>query len=180
MTNKLPIRCAILTISDRCARGEQEDQSGPALAQVLAAWGWEPELCEVLPDDEYAIAERLASLADQSFDLVVTTGGTGLGPRDRTPEATLRVADRLVPGLAELVRTRTGARFPRAYLSRGVAATRDNCLFLNLPGSPRGAREGLEALADVLPHALEVIREVPGGKDPHEAGIGPGEESIRS
>ena len=166
------IRCAILTISDRCSRGEAEDRSGPEIAQILTSWGWSPEIREILPDEEMQVAERLATLADSGLSLVVTTGGTGLGPRDRTPEATLRVIDRMIPGLAELMRSRTGAGFPRAYLSRGIIAMRRHCLIINLPGSVRGAREGIEALADVLPHALDVIHEDPtkGGAHGPETG----------
>jgi len=170
--NEARIRCAVLTISDRCSRGETEDRSGPELAQILASWGWNPEIREILPDKEMLVAERLATLADSGFSLVVTTGGTGLGPRDRTPEATLRVTDRQVPGLAELLRSRTGAQLPRAYLSRGIIAMRRHCLIINLPGSVRGAREGIEALADVLPHAVDVILEDPakGGAHAPETG----------
>jgi molybdopterin adenylyltransferase len=164
------IRCAVLTVSDRCARGERPDESGPAVCALLASWGWGVERSEILPDEEGQVADRLAELAAEGFDFVVTTGGTGLAPRDRTPEATLRVADRLVPGLAELVRSRTGAEFPRAYLSRGVVALRGRCLLVNLPGSPRGAQESLTALREVLPHAFEVLRERSGGPGAHETG----------
>jgi molybdenum cofactor synthesis domain-containing protein len=164
---KPQIRCAVLTISDRCSQGETEDLSGPEVTRVLTSWGWNPDAREVLPDEELLVAERLATLADSGFSLIVTTGGTGLGPRDRTPEATLRVTDRQVPGLAELLRSRTGAEFPRAYLSRGIIAMRRSCLIINLPGSVRGAREGIEALTDVLPHALDVIHEDPGTDGAH-------------
>ena len=166
--SEMSVRCAVLTISDRCSRGESEDRSGPAVAEALASRGWRPVLCEILPDVEEAIAERIAALADSGYTLVVTTGGTGLGPRDRTPEATLRIAHRPVPGLAELARARTGQRSPRAYLSRGVAALRGRCLIVNLPGSVRGARETLEAIADLIPHALEVIGEEPGRRGAHD------------
>jgi molybdenum cofactor synthesis domain-containing protein len=165
--NEAQIRCAVLTISDRCSRGEAEDRSGPEVAQILASWGWIPEVREILPDEELLVAERLATLADSGYSLILTTGGTGLGPRDRTPEATLRVTDRQVPGLAELLRSRTGAQLPRAYLSRGIIAMRRHCLIINLPGSVKGAREGIEALADVLPHALDVIHEDPSSGGAH-------------
>ncbi len=160
-------RCAVLTISDRAARGIYADRTGPEVAQILTSWGWSPECCEVLPDQERAITDRLAHLADSGFDLILTAGGTGLSARDRTPEATLEVADRLVPGIAEAIRTRTGATFARAWLSRGVAVLRGRCLIVNLPGSVRGARESLEALADLLPHALQVIHEEPGTGSAH-------------
>lgn len=154
------IRTAVLTISDRCSRGERIDESGPLLERTLAGWGRETETRDILPDDEEAIAHRLAELADGGIELILTTGGTGLGPRDRTPEATMRVADRLVPGLPEWIRRQTGDN-PRAYLSRGVAAIRGRCLVLNLPGSPRGAVECLTVAWEILQHALEVIGETP-------------------
>ena len=160
-------RSAVLTISDRCARGEQVDRSGPEVALVLESMGWRNPVREILSDDEDTVADRLAQLADGGCELVVTTGGTGLSPRDRTPEATTRVMDRLVPGLAEMMRARTGVAFPRAYLSRGLAATRGRCLIVNLPGSPRGAAEMLLAIADVLPHAIDVLNEVQGGRGSH-------------
>ena len=152
------IRCAVLTISDRCNRGEAEDQSGKEVTRLMQSFGWNPECIEILPDDEDQIAERLASLSDAGFALIVTTGGTGLGPRDRTPEATLRVVDRQVPGLGELIRARTGALLPLAYLSRGVAGIRGHCLIINLPGSPRGVEECLQAILPALPHAMEVLK----------------------
>lgn len=166
-------RCAVVTISDRCARGQARDESGPALEEELRSWGWLVSERAVLPDEPDAITEKLATLADRGCDLILTTGGTGLGPRDRTPEATLKIAHRVVPGLAELARTRTGAGFPHAYLSRGVAILRNRCLIVNLPGSPRGARDHLAALAEVLPHAVAILREDPrAGRPAH-----PGSES---
>jgi molybdenum cofactor synthesis domain-containing protein len=161
-------RSAVLTISDRCVRGEREDRSGPEVVRALSTLGWEDPIREILPDEEDAIAERLARLADEGCDLILTTGGTGLSPRDRTPEATIRAADRLVPGLGELMRSRTGVGFPRAYLSRGLAATRGRCLIVNLPGSPQGAVEMLHAIAELIPHALQVLNEVPGGRGAHD------------
>ena len=172
-SSRMPIRCAVLTISDRASRGEYADRSGPEVARILAAWGWPPEILEVLPDEESRIADRMAALADSGFDLVVTAGGTGLSTRDRTPEATLCAADRLAPGIMEAVRARTGALFPRAYLSRGIAAMRGRCLLVNLPGSVRGAKESIKALADILPHAIDVLREAPRIEDEHEPRMGP-------
>jgi molybdenum cofactor synthesis domain-containing protein len=160
---------AVLTISDRCARGEQIDRSGPEVAQALATLGRKDPIHEILPDDEDAITRRLTQLADGGCELILTTGGTGLSPRDRTPEATMRAADRLVPGLGELMRSRTGTGFPRAYLSRGLAAARGRCLIVNLPGSPRGAVEMLLAIADLIPHAVDVLNEVPGGRNAHDS-----------
>jgi molybdopterin adenylyltransferase len=170
-SSRMPVRCAVLTISDRASRGEYADRSGPEVARILAAWGWPPEIIEILPDEEAGITDRMAMLADSGFDLIVTAGGTGLSARDRTPEATLRAADRLAPGIMEAVRARTGASFPRAYLSRGIAAMRERCLIVNLPGSVRGARESIDALADLLPHAIDVLREDPRIDGEHEARI---------
>lgn len=168
-TPPVPVRCAVLTISDRASRGEYADQSGPEIARILASWGWAAEVLEVLPDDKSRIEERLAALADSGLDCIVTTGGTGLSMRDRTPEATLRAADRLAPGIMEAVRARTGTQSPLAYLSRGIAAMRGRCLLVNLPGSVRGASESIHALADLLPHAIGVLRGDPGIQKQHDS-----------
>jgi molybdopterin adenylyltransferase len=153
------MRVAILTVSDSVARGRGEDVSGPALAERARELGWEVAAAAVLPDDREAIAAKLAEWIDFGWaDLVLTTGGTGLGPRDVTPEATGAAADRLIPGLAERMRQIGAGSNPRAALSRGVAATRGRGLIVNLPGSPRGAIESLDAVAELLPHALEVLR----------------------
>jgi molybdenum cofactor synthesis domain-containing protein len=154
-------RCAVVTISDRCASGETKDSSGPEVERLLLSWGWIVDARALLPDEPDLVAAKLIELVDRGCDLIVTTGGTGFGPRDRTPEATSRIADRLAPGLPELARARTGASFPRSYLSRGIAALRGKSLIVNLPGSPRGARDHLQAVAEVLPHALTVLREDP-------------------
>lgn len=172
MTGDWKGKSAVLTISDRCSRGEAEDLSGPEVAKILSSWGMNPEVCEILPDNEELISERLAILADSGFSLICTSGGTGLGPRDHTPEATRRVADRQVPGLSELIRSRTGVKVPRAYLSRAIVAMRRHCLIINLPGSVKGAKESIEALEDLLPHALDVINEdrLEGGAHGHRTG----------
>jgi molybdopterin adenylyltransferase len=149
--------------------GKFEDRSGPALKFECQARGWEVVRTAVLPDSEPAIRERLlADCADVSIDIIFTTGGTGLGPRDVTPEATLSAASRLVPGLAELMRRKGGETNPRAALSRGVAALRGATLILNLPGSPEGAIQSFYAVAELLPHAVEIIhgaRHDVGGND---------------
>lgn len=175
-----PFRCAILTISDRAAQGIYEDRTGPEVAAAAAALGWDVVASAILPDDEDGIAGRLRDLADRAeADIVLTAGGTGLGPRDRTPEATARIAERHVPGIAERIRARTGETFPAAYLSRGLAVTRARTLIVNLPGSVRGARDCLAAVADILPHALDVLREDPArgaahpGQEPREPGSSP-------
>ncbi len=151
-------RVGVLTISDSCARGTREDASGPAIQETLRAHGYEVREVRVVPDDRDAIVWELTRFVDVGrYDLVFTTGGTGLGPRDVTPEATLAVCDRLVPGLVELMRAEGLTKTPNAVLSRGVAALRGPTLIINLPGSPKAVREGLEAILDVLPHALEMM-----------------------
>ena len=158
----MPDRAAVVTVSDSTSRGEREDLSGPAVAALLRQSGFEIVDQQVMPDDQSAIESALNSLC-LSADLVVTTGGTGLGPRDVTPEATRAVCDRLVEGIAELMRAE-GVRHTRfAALSRSVCGARGNSLILNLPGSPKGAVESLRSVIDVLPHALQLLR----GKTEH-------------
>lgn len=155
------IRAAVLTVSDRCSRGEALDTAGPAVAALLSE-RLKATVCEAacLPDDRGAIAEKLRAWAGAAAapDLILTAGGTGLGPRDVTPEATLDVLEKRHSGLMELIRSRTGATHPRAYLSRGEAGVVGRTLVINLPGSQRGATECLAAILDVLPHALHALR----------------------
>lgn len=155
------IRAAVLTISDRCSRGEAEDRSGPALADLLrSALHAEVVATRCIPDDRSLIAAtfREWSADTSGIDLLVSTGGTGLSPRDVTPEAAAEVIDRPHPGLMELARLRCLAKTPLTYLSRGIAGSAGRTLLLTLPGSPRGATETLEALVDVLPHAIASLR----------------------
>jgi molybdenum cofactor synthesis domain-containing protein len=156
-----PIRTSVLTVSDRCHRGERPDLSGPALVKVLES-RLHAEIVEtlILPDDPAGLEHQFRAWADpaRSIDLVVSTGGTGLAPRDHTPEAAMRVIDRPHPGLMELARLRCYEKTPRTFLSRGVAGAANRTLILTLPGSPRGAVENLEALLDILPHAIETLR----------------------
>ena len=153
------MRVAVVTVSDSVARGERQDGSGPALSERCRALGWQVLSYEALSDDRQALEKRLASLADlDSVDLVLTAGGTGIGPRDTTPEATAAVCQKLLPGLGELMREKGSQKNPRAVLSRAVAGVCKNALIVNLPGSPRGAVESLDAVAELLPHAVEVLR----------------------
>jgi molybdenum cofactor synthesis domain-containing protein len=151
------MRAAVLTVSDRSARGEREDATGPRLTARLAQLGFETTLADAVEDDRREIADRLRELA-RDHVLVLTTGGTGLAPRDVTPEATRDVIDREAPGFPEEMRRRSAATFPRAILSRAVAGTRGRCLILNLPGSPKGALECLDFVADALMHGLQVLQ----------------------
>lgn len=148
---------AILTVSDRCSQGRMTDTAGPAaLALLRRQWPAAEYWTGLLPDDEEAIAARLRELAGRSAALVLTVGGTGLSPLDRTPEATRRVIDREAPGLAEAMRTLGAARNPMAWLSRGVAGLIGSTLIVNLPGSLRGAEDSLAAILPLLQHALAV------------------------
>ncbi len=152
------VRVAVLIISDRCARGEMEDATGPALLEALAGRGAEVAEAGVVPDEQALIGSALVRLSDDvGVDVVFTGGGTGLGPRDVTPEATKAVVDRQAPGLAEAMRLASMAKTPNAILSRAVAGVRGRTLIINLPGSPRGAVECLEVVWPVIGHALEMI-----------------------
>jgi len=153
------MRVSILTISDSVARGEREDLSGPALVERCRQLGWVITSALRCSDDPSAVRSQLRTVADSGHsDVLLTTGGTGLGPRDTTPEATLDVADRSIPGLAEEIRRKGVEKTPTAVLSRGVAVVRHKTIIVNLPGSPKGAVESLEAVAHLLPHAVEVLR----------------------
>ncbi|MGC1685052.1 MAG: MogA/MoaB family molybdenum cofactor biosynthesis protein [Candidatus Acidiferrales bacterium] len=153
------MRIAIVTISDSVSRGTREDLSGAALRKRCEALSWQVVVAEILADDETSIRERLIKICDSGdADVILTTGGTGLGPRDVTPEATAAAATRIVPGLGERMREVGGRGFARAYLSRAIAGVRASTLIVNLPGSPKGAVESLDAVSDLLPHAVEVLR----------------------
>lgn len=152
------MRVSIVTISDSVSSGKSEDLSGKALAERCGTLDWEVISKSVVPDDEALIRTQLMALADSGkLDAVLTTGGTGVGPRDVTPEATATVVTRQVPGLAELMRQAGVQKTRNAALSRAIVGVRGTCLVINLPGSPRGAVESFDAIADLLPHAVAVL-----------------------
>ena len=149
---------AVITISDRCSQGLMADTAGPAVAELLKREWQQAEIqTALLSDDEDAIVAALEEFVRKDAKLVLTVGGSGLGPRDRTPEATRRVVDRVAPGLAEAMRAKGAERNPYAWLSRGVAGLRGTTLIVNLPGSKRGASESLESILALLRHGLEVV-----------------------
>ncbi len=152
------ITVAILTVSDSCSRGEREDISGRTLEEMLPRDRFAVASRGIAADDREAIAAGLAKLADsRAVDLILTTGGTGFGPRDVTPEATASVCERMVPGFGELMRLEGYKRTPNAVLSRAVAGIRGRTLIVNLPGSPRAVHECLEIILELLPHAVEML-----------------------
>jgi molybdopterin adenylyltransferase len=153
------IHAAVLTISDSASAGTRADRSGPAVRERLEQLGWSVTVMEVLPDETAEIAARLATLADGGqLAAIFTTGGTGVALRDVTPEATRSVIDREIPGLPELMRAKGRQFTPLAVLSRAVAGTRGAVLIVNLPGSPKGAIESLDAIVELVPHVLELLR----------------------
>jgi len=152
------MRVSILTISDSVSSGKSEDRSGPSVLSRCKQLGWDVVSCAVRADDQNDIEGFLKQTADLSaVDLILTTGGTGLGPRDVTPEATTAVVERLIPGFPERMRAAGATKTPRAILSRGTAGIRGTTIIINLPGSPTGAVESLDAIADLLPHSVAVL-----------------------
>jgi molybdenum cofactor synthesis domain-containing protein len=153
--NMTQYRCGILTVSDKGARGERLDTSGPGLKKILTEAHFIVAAYEIIPDQEELISQKLMEWVDvQGLDLIVTTGGTGVSPRDVTPEATKKIIDREIPGIAEAMRLASLKKTIRATLSRGISGIRKTSLIINVPGSEKAARENLEAVLEALPHAL--------------------------
>jgi molybdopterin adenylyltransferase len=158
------IRAVVITVSDACSRGERKDASGELLAQLLRELGAEIVATRILSDDPDPLTDALREFADwRNVNLIVTTGGTGLAPRDNTPEATLAVIEREAPGLAEAMRIETLKQTPMAMLSRGVCGIHSGTLIINLPGSPKAVRESFAVIAPVLNHAIALLAGSPGG-----------------
>ena len=155
----MAIRTAILTISDMCSQGKRPDTSGQTIEEMLPEDTFEVCQKTIIPDDYEKITRTLRRLSDEhNIEVVLTTGGTGLGPRDVTPEATRAVCDRPVPGFSEIIRSESYKKTPNAMLSRGISAMRDNTLIINLPGSPKAVRECMEIILKALPHAVDMMR----------------------
>jgi len=165
----MTIRIGILTLSDRSARGERADSSGPALANLIQAEGWSVVKQALLPDEESAIREILKNWAENGeMDVILTTGGTGFSRRDVTPEATRAIIERETPGLAEAMRAASLKVTPHAMLSRIVTGIRRRVLIINLPGSPKGALENFQVIVPVLPHAVQLLQEDPASESTHD------------
>jgi molybdopterin adenylyltransferase len=158
------ITVAVLTLSDKGSKGDREDASGPLIRDMMKKMNADVLHYDILPDEKDLIKQKLIQYAGQ-VDLILTTGGTGLSPRDVTPDATLEVIEKEVPGIAEAMRLEGLKKTSRAMLSRAVAGVREKSLIINLPGSPKAVREGLSAILDVIPHAIEKIK-----GDPSECG----------
>jgi molybdopterin adenylyltransferase len=152
------INAAVLTVSDKGSRGERADSGGEYIVAALRKLGIAVDRYEIVPDELESIAAKLKQWADSGADLIFTTGGTGLAPRDVTPEATLQVIEKEVPGIADMLRSSGFKNTPTAILSRGVAGVRGRCLIINLPGNPRAVQEYIELVMPVIPHAIDTLQ----------------------
>ena len=153
------IKVGILTISDKGSRGEREDLSGKAIEEIVKKINGEVKYYQIIPDEKDIIQEELLKAVDKlHLDLILTTGGTGLAKRDVTPEATLAIIEKEVPGISEIIRSESFKKTNRAILSRGMAGIRKESLIINLPGSPKGVRESLEIILEALPHGIEILK----------------------
>jgi len=153
------IKVGILTISDKGSRGEREDLSGKVIEEMVKKINGEVKYYKIIPDEKEMIQEELIKTVDNlNLDLILTTGGTGLGKRDVTPEATLAIIEKEIPGISEIIRIKSFKKTNRAILSRGVAGIRKESLIINLPGSPKGVRESLEIVLEALPHGIEILK----------------------
>ncbi len=163
------MRVAVLTISDRSSRGEREDKSGPVLVEMAYRSGWEIIHTSIVSDDQNEIENLLIEWSDSGeMDVILTTGGTGFAPRDNAPEATRAVVNRLTPGLPEAMRSASLMKTPHAMLSRAVAGIRGRTLIVNLPGSPKAARENLEVIKTALAHAVQLLSDDPNAEKGHQ------------
>jgi len=166
------IRFAVVTVSDRAARGERPDASGPALVEAIEKQGWSVVRRLILADDQKELSEKLVSLVDEGLvDIILTTGGTGFAPRDVTPEATGAVIERETPGLAEAMRAASAAQSPHAMLSRARAGIRGKTLIVNLPGSPAAAADNLRVISGALEHAVQLLHDSPQAEAGHLKGV---------
>jgi molybdopterin adenylyltransferase len=171
------MKAGILTVSDRSSRGERQDRSGPAIKEQISAKGWETVGPMVVADEQQAIEAQLVRWADEDgLELILTTGGTGFSPRDRTPEATLAVCDRLAPGLVEAMRAASLRITPHAMLSRAQAGIRGKTLIINLPGSPKAVRENLQVIMPALAHAVQVLNDTDDSESSHK--VPPGRREV--